>query len=160
MFTNISWTDYFMAVAILLAIYYLVVGMLYFSTELKDLFSGKRKLSFRAALSNVPRGNATLSAEKNHYRDISVFEETIDDEFDQVEQLIKRLKEVIKDASTRKLIPEEFKQYVQLIFKEYPSLKSSSLRTSINELVVSECQKYGTVTLTEEEVDLLWKNNA
>ncbi len=52
MLKNISWTDYLIVVAIALAIYYLFVGVRYFSTEIKELLSGKRKLRFRAAGSN------------------------------------------------------------------------------------------------------------
>jgi len=44
-----------------------------------------------------------------------------------------------------------------MVLKEYPSVRYSPLRSSINELIVSECQKYGAVTLNEDEVELLWK---
>lgn len=43
MLKNISWTDYIIAVAIALIIYYIFVAARYFADELKELFSGKRK---------------------------------------------------------------------------------------------------------------------
>lgn len=155
MLKNISWSDYFIAVAILLGIYFLLVGMLYFSGEIKDLLSGKRKLKFKAAL---PNNNGTYSpdTEQNHH-ETDGFAKTTDDEFTEVEQLIERLKAIIADASSRKLIPQEFKQYLSVVLKEYPSVRYSPIRSSINELIISECQKYGTVTLNENEVELLWK---
>jgi hypothetical protein len=151
MFTGISWKDYLVVVAIALIIYYLFVGVRYFSADLRDLFSGKRKLNFKAvspdhdAGENLPNRNTP-------------FEETTDDEFAQVEQLIERLKSVIRDVSQRKLVPEEFKQYLHLVLKEYPAIKNSPLRSSINELVITECEKYGTVTLGENEMDVLWND--
>lgn len=158
MFTNISWTDYLMAVVLLLAIYYLFVGIRYYSGELKDLLSGKRKLNLKTVIpKNLNDENLRYDEEDSHPADAS-FEETMDEEFNEVEHLIERLKSVIADASQRKLIPQEFKQYLGMVLKEYPSVKYSPLRLSINELIISECQKYETVTLTEDEVDLLWKD--
>ena len=156
MFTNISWTDYFIAVTILLAIYYLFVGIRYYSRDIKDLLSGNRKLNLKTALANNSKGEY-LTREEN-FRPSETFEETTDKEFTQVEHLIERLKTLIADASRRKMISQEFKQYLSLVLKEYSTVKNSSLRASVNELIVSECEKYGTVTLKEDEVDLLWKD--
>ncbi len=155
MLKNISWSDYIIAVAILLAIYYLFVGMRYFSGEIKDILSGKRKLKFRAAL---PDNNGAYDPDaEQRQQETGSFEKTTDDEFTEVEHLIERLKTVIADASRRKLIPQEFKQYLSMVIKEYPTVRYSPLRSSINELIISECEKHGAVTLKEEEVELLWK---
>lgn len=158
MFTNISWTDYFIAVIILLTIYYLFVGIRYYSRDIKDLLSGKRKLNLKTALANNSKGEYPLTIERNNHPSEASFEETTDKEFTEVEHLIERLKTLIADASHRKMIPQEFKQYLSLVLKEYPSVRNSSLRASVNELIVSECEKYGTVILKEDEVDLLWKD--
>ncbi|MCK9639217.1 MAG: hypothetical protein M0R39_04850 [Prolixibacteraceae bacterium] len=158
MFTNISWTDYFVAVVLLLAIYYLFVGLRYFSADLKDLFSGKQRPNFSVALPRDKGGEDILSTEENYPNESPAFETTTDDDFAEVEHLIERLKGVIADASDKKLIPQEFKQYLHLVLREYPNIKNSPLRSSINELVASECEKYGAVTLSEDEVDLLWKD--
>lgn len=155
MLKNISWSDYFIAVAIALILYYLFIGMRYFSGEIKDLLSGKRKLKLQTALPD-PNGEYNTTVEEGD-QEPSGFEKTTDNEFNEVEHLIERLRTVITDASRRKLIRQEFKQYLSMVLKEYPSVKYSPLRSSINELIVSECQKYGAVTLNEDEVELLWK---
>ena len=159
MFTNISWTDYFITVAILLAIYYLFVGIRFYAVDIKDLLSGKRKLNLKTALPFNSKGEYPSSTEGNIHPSEASFEETTDKEFTEVEHLIERLKALIADASRRKMIPQEFKQYLSLVLKEYPSVKNSSLRASVNELIISECEKYGTATLTEDEVDLVWKDS-
>lgn len=149
MLKNISWSDYIIAVAILLAIYYLFVGMKYFSGEIRDLLSGKRKQKFRAA---APNNHAAYDPDTEES-----LQKTTDTEFSEVEHFIERLKAVIVEASRRKLIRQEFKQYLSMVLKEYSSVRYSPLRSSINELIVSECQKNGAVTLYEDEVELLWK---
>ena len=158
MLTNISWTDYIIAVAILLTTYYFFVGMRYFSADLKDLATGKRKLKFGKKQIHNPEAKSLLATEKTDYHPDADFEPETDEEMDEVEHLIDRLKSVIADASGKKLIPQELKQYLHLVLQEYPNIKNSPFRTSINELVASECEKYGTVTLSEDEVELLWKD--
>lgn len=156
MFTNISWAGYLTVVAILLPIYYLYVGVRYFSADLKTLFAERQKLKFKAAPATDSKADDLLILGESRLESPS-FEETTDDEFAEVEHLIERLKAVIADASRRKLIPQEFRQYLRLVLKEYPTIRYSPLRSSINELIISECEKYGTVTLKEAEVELLWK---
>ena len=158
MFTNISWTGYFITMTVLLAIYYLFVGIRYYTVDIKDLVSGKRKLNLKTALPFNSKGEYPSTIGGNSHPSEASFEETTDKDFTEVEHLIERLKALIADASRRKMIPQEFKQYLSLVLKEYPSVKNSSLRASVNELIVSECEKCGTVILTEDEVDLLWKD--
>lgn len=158
MLTNISWTDYIIAVVLLLTAYYFFVGMRYFSNDLKDLVSGNRKLNFKAAQPHDSGDENILSSEENYPEESPALETTTDDNFSEVEQLIERLKSVIADTSGKKLIPQEFKQYLHQVFQEYPNIKNSPLRFSINELVASECEKYGAVTLSEDEVEQLWKD--
>lgn len=152
MFTQISWTDYLLAVSILLAIYYLFVGLRYFSGDLKALLAGKRKLTLKP--SGFPK-NEPLQNEVSE--DISVTtDEDSDDEFAEVEYLIGKVKAMIADALGKQLVKEEFRQYLRLVLKEFPSVKTSALRPSVNELIVSECEKQGIGAFNEKEVDALW----
>jgi len=152
MFTQISWTDYLLAVSILLAIYYLFVGVRYFSGDLKALLAGKRKLTLKPSgfPQNEPLQNAT--SENNP----ATPDERTDDEFAEVEHLIEKVKTMIADALGKQLVKEEFRQYLCLVLKEFPSIKTSVLRPSVNELIVSECEKQGIGAFNEEEVDALW----
>lgn len=157
MLTNISWTDYIIAVAILLTTYYFFVGMRYFSADLKDLVTGKRELKFRAVIpDDTDEIESIQTSEKNYNGESPAFETTTDDDFAEVEHMIERLKSVVADASGKKLIPQEFKQYLHLVLQEYPNIKNSPFRSSINELVASECERYGAVTLSEDDVEQLW----
>ena len=103
-------------------------------------------------------GENIQPSEKNYNGESPAFETTKDDDFAEVEHLVERVKSVIADAYGKKLIPQKLKQYLHLGLHEYPNIKNSPFRTSINELVASECEKYGAVTLSEDEVELLWKD--
>ncbi len=152
MFSQISWTDYLLAVTILLAIYYLFVGIRYFSGDLKALLSGKRKHILKT--SGFPR-NEPFQNTASEDNPVTSNEEA-DDEFAEVEYLIEKVKTVVTEALGKQLVKEEFKHYLRLVLKDYPNVKTSGLRPSVNELIVSECEKQGIVAFNEEEVDALW----
>lgn len=152
MFTGISWTDYMVAVAIGLTLYYCYVAFRYYSEELKDLLSGKSKLNLRTLLSE----NILSEEPGSHPSGSGSFSQTGDDDFAEVEELITKIKDSVALTSKKKYVIHEFKHFLRLIFREHPNIKDSPFRSSINELVVSECEKYGTVALSEEEVDRLW----
>jgi hypothetical protein len=158
MLTNISWTDYIIAVVLLLTAYYFFVGMRYFSADLKNLVSGKSNLKFMGGISYDTLTESIQPSEKNYNGERPALETTTEDDFAEVEHLIERLKSVIADASGKKLTSQELKQILHLVFQEYPNIKNSPFRSSINELVASECEKYGAVTLSEDEVEHLWKD--
>lgn len=153
MFTNISWAEYFAGAAAVSGIYYTYVGLRYYTADLQEVFSGKRKTQPRAAL---PDGMDHFDIPGNDYPSPNYTSAQGDDEFAEVEELIGRLNTVIADASKKQAVPQEFKQYLRLVLAEYPNVKNSPLRSSVNELIVSECEKYGAVSLTEDEVDPLW----
>src|SRR5690606_42040853 len=121
MFTDISWTDYLTAVFLLLAIYYVYVGVRYYSGDLKDLLSGKRKLNFRASPADSPGGPSPLFMDNKDRPAATAFGETTDDDYTEVEHLIGRLKEVIADASQRQFIRQEFSNTRRLTLKKYPA---------------------------------------
>lgn len=156
MITNISWSDYLITVIILSAVYYLFAGLKYFSKDIIGVLSGKRKLRFKTSLSDNKSQSHSREEVQNHQENHG-FEDTTNDEFASVETLIARLKMAIEESSQKRLIPQEFKKYLGNILKNYPSLRYSPLRSSVNELIISECQKYGRVIVSEDEIELLWK---
>lgn len=153
MFSSISWIDYITVVTILLIVYYLFVGARYYSVELKELISGKRKLNFKRAPINE------LSTEEGVLAEKDASDQPKNDDELNAERLAVHLNQVISYASKRKLAPEELKQHLQLILREFPEFKDTALQSSINNLIISECEKHGAATLREEELKMLWNDN-
>lgn len=165
MFTNISWTNYIVVIILLLTIYYIIIGIRFYSHDLKNLLSGnqKLKLSPSTGISDVQNDNNTIAdeqAQSEMFQPGNTFAETTDETFLEVEHLIVRLKEAIANASVKKYIKQEFFLYLQLILKEYPILKNSQFQSVVNELIISECAKHGSIALSEEEVAALWNDVA
>lgn len=161
MFTNISWTNYIVVIILLLVIYYIIIGIRFYSRDLKNLLSRnqKSKLSPSIGITELQNDIHTINSEQAQseiYKDRNASNETNDEIILEVDHLIIKLKEAIADASHKKYIQPEFFLYLQLIIKEYPMVKNSHFQSVINELIISECGKYGSVTLNEEEVGSLW----
>lgn len=164
MFTNISWTNYIIVIILILAIYYLFIGIRFYYHELKN-FVGKRKFQLHPAHNELSHGPGNMDNngedERVHSEPLQAqnsFGGTPDDAFQEVEHLIGRLKEVIEEASRKKYIKQEFLQYLKLILKEYPEIKNSPFQPAINELIISECERYGSIMLSENEVVMLWND--
>lgn len=158
MFTNISWGNYIVVVVLLLASWYLFVGLRFYFDDIKEIVTGKRKLQFhRLGNTNYQEPQSEL-----HYQDSSqgilpeaTFEE-FDTTFQDVDALVERLKNFIADAAKRKLDKQEFIDYLRLVLTEYPNVKNSPFSSSVSELIVSECDKLKSVTLTQTEAEALW----
>lgn len=159
MFTNISWGNYIVVVILLLASWYLFVGFRFYFDDLKEVISGKRKLQFRGF--ENPSYEDSQSELNYHESPEAISEQTSFGEFDttfqDVDTLVARLKSFIADAAKKKLVQKEFTYYLQLLLREFPSVKNSPFNSSISELIVSECDKLESITLTQKEAEALWE---
>ena len=158
MFTNISWGNYIVVVILLLASWYLFVGFQFYFDELKDVLLGKRKLQFRRL--GDPNYRDFQSEENDQVLPETISNQTSFGEFDttfqDVDAVVAKLKSFIADAAKRKLLKQEFLDFIQLILKEYPSVKDSAFRSSVSELIVTECKTLDSINVTQAEAEGLW----
>jgi hypothetical protein len=158
MFTNISWVNYIVVVALLLVSWYLFVGFRFYFDDVKEIVMGKRKLQFRG----LKDFNYSDPQSELNYQDSTEgtsFQSEFalsDNTFEEVENLVERLKNVVVDAAQRKLLKQEFIDYLRLILSEYPNVKNSPFSSSVSELIASECDKLVSITLTQDEAERLW----
>jgi hypothetical protein len=158
MFTNISWGNYTVVVTLLLASWYLFIAFRFYLEEIKEIVMGKRKFQFR----ELKDFNYSESQSELNHQDppeVNSFQSEFaisDNTFEEVERLVERLKNVTADAAKRKLLKQEFLGYLRLVLTEYPNVKNSPFSSSVSELIVSECDKLESVTLTQEEAEKLW----
>ncbi len=158
MLTGISWNNYIDVVVLLSIVWYLFVGLRYYFEDIKDLVTGKRKLQFRSIVGKpIPKLGYDFDYQKSdEILNAPVEFETVNPVFNEVEDLTARLKNAITDATQKKLVKNEFEDRLRFILKEYSSLRDSPFRPSLNELIVSECERQESVLLTLEEVEALW----
>lgn len=90
-----------------------------------------------------------------HLRNTSAVQE-IDNTFYQMQEVTAGLKEAIAQAVEKNSIREDFILSLQLLLKKYSFLKSSPFLVVLNNLIASECEKYGYIQLSAEERGMLW----
>jgi hypothetical protein len=158
MLKHYSWTSYFEAVALLLVIYYLFIGIRFYSDDIRSFFS-QRNATTPEVLPE-PQANdepTTLHAEIDN-QDQYVQDNYPDNDVRETDDLIAEAKILINAASNKAYGPESLIKRLRELFTKYTSLKTSPHRPAINELVVSECERTGVASLTEDEVDEWWRD--
>jgi len=174
MFTSNPWGDYFTILAPLIAGYYLFIGLRFYGRDLKAKIAGRRNESGRSQSQQRsidipdPPVFAPQTADQQDY-EAGKLPETEDDPeqepaswqneelFDLVEQLAAHLKEAIEEAHEKEYGKQDFILLLQMTLKEYPALRGAPFQTAINNLIETECAKYGSIHLREEDKVVIWK---
>ncbi|MFC4478955.1 hypothetical protein [Flavobacterium chungangensis] len=149
MFTNISWNSYLTVIGTAVIIWYLIIVLKFYSGDLQKIFSGEKKLKLPSFKKNIQTTREAKSISDS-------FSESFDT-LDDAEQLSGRIQMAAAESAEKNLSKEQFENYLRMILEEYPYVKMSSLRESINKLIVSESEKYPALHLTLSEADSLWE---
>ncbi len=159
MFTNISWANYLFFTALLLTAWYIIIGLKFYFHDLRNIFTGKIKLTFKRSPkpSSVKQREQITNSELPDFDDKPLLDmEETDNLLKVVDELISKLKSAISNAVAKKYNKPEFVFLLQLTLKEYPTLKSSPFQEAINNLIASECEKYSFIHLSAVELMELW----
>jgi hypothetical protein len=149
MFTKISWSTYIITVAGALFVYYGFVILKYYSFELQKFFQTKGKPSPRAS---EKYNETTIPAHT------TPIEESADETMERVEQFISKVKSLISESFKIRESKNDFMENLKPILWEFGDLKDSAFHAALVELTVSECAKYGAITLSEMEVERVWND--
>ena len=177
MFTSNPWGDYFMILAPLIAGYYLFIGIRFYGRDLKAKLSGQRNESSRIPgpqrnvdIPDPPVFDPPIKGHQEHEDTIVPETEGDSDQqpaawqneelFDQVEQLAAHLKESIEEAHEKEYGKQDFILLLQMTLKDYPALRGAPFQTAINNLIETECAKYGSIHLRDEDKVAIWKQVA
>ncbi len=165
MFNRISWAKCLGFVVFLIIVYYLLIVVKFYSFKIRQIIFGKRKLftGFTSPLT-ATYGDKILTLQA-HQSQAELFprhknytppvQET-NNIYQQVGELTARLKEAIAVAIDKEYVKREFILSLLSILKKYHFLKGSPFLVAINNLIASECKKYGYLHLNAEERVILW----
>jgi len=158
MFTNISWGNYTVVVVLLGASWYLFVGLRFYFVEIKEIVTRKWKLQNRRVKDLEIHYDVV---QPQTFTDTSLqpsFGES-EESIINIDAFVEGLKNVVKEAAQRKLVKTEFQSYLSLLLCEFPSIKNSPFRSSVSEMIISECNKQDFISLSQVEVEELWTEN-
>lgn len=167
MFTSISWVNYLVVVALLLSVYYLILGVYFYSRDLRRFFAGLQKAGIRAgpetntsnpfASQDAP-GFFNMEAEANASQDSAA--QATENTSQEIEQLDAELIAAIEEAQAKKYSKEEFLLLLMMVLKEYPAFKGSPFEPDIRNLILTESKKQDSISLTKEDIMHLFQKVA
>ena len=137
MFSLISWGQYCIVVAIVITVYFIVIGFAYYKKDIMKLFGrGENRESFTfASVSNTEMTDPTAT----------------------VHELVSSLGELMRDAADKKQAQPELFYAMQQLVKNYPMINGTDFVPKINTYIQEELERYGTHTLSDEELVQLWR---
>ncbi|MES2457855.1 MAG: hypothetical protein V4594_20015 [Bacteroidota bacterium] len=157
--SNISWAQFLAATMLILAIYYSYLAYHYYPREIRSLFQkkyqpGHNPFSFKQEQeetdASLPQAVATPAVQH------LPFEETTDDTFDRIEELVERIKPVLAgfdQAEDHSLLLTVLKP----ILSDFPELKHSPFSPAIIELIQTEIKHTGSASPSEQEIRAAWE---
>lgn len=158
MFTNISWGNYTTVIVLLLLSWYLFIGLRFYFAELKEILTGKQKFQFRSIDNTRNPETASNSGYQESPDSLSSQSHLAESDktFQEINKLVEKMRNVVVDVAQGKLPKQELVDYLGIVLREYPSVKKSPYRSSVTELIVSECEQLESIYLTQQEVEALW----
>ncbi len=136
MLQSISWQTYFTVSAVLLAIYYVAILLLYYRQDMAMLF--RQQVSFK-------NQTGSFTKQEQASGDINTLGANLEDE------IIAYAASAGADYNKTEL------QYgLQLLLKKYAVLKDSILQPEITKTIISACENNCSIVLSDEEAGMLW----
>ena len=87
MLSTISWSDYTITVLILLLVWYVYLIFRFYSSQIRDVLSGKKKINF------LKKGRSSHSLKDNLFTEFTVPFDTLEDAKELSEKLIHAIEE-------------------------------------------------------------------
>ena len=138
---------------------YIIIDLKFYFHDLRNIFTGKIKFTLKGAFKtySFKRRKQTINSELPDFDEKPLLDmEENDNLFKVVDELISKLKSAISDAVSKKYNKPEFIFLLQLTLKEYSILKRSPFQVAVNDLIASECEKFGFIRLSAVELMELW----
>jgi hypothetical protein len=159
MLNHLSWASYWEAVIALLVMYYLFVGIRFYSADIKELLGNPVLRNSAGGLPHQLVYPEQAPPDHGQPEEVSYIDDHYPDEdILQADELTLSVKALIATASGKSYAPDQLVPQLKAVFKKHSVLTNSPYRPAINELVASECERTGVAELTEDEVDEWWSS--
>lgn len=162
MLHTISWQGYWTSLALLTAVYYLTICLLYFRKEVTILFY--RKLLSPDKATPLPSVQKPEGAPTENNQ-LTLFGEEVTEEFsrppaDSEEHMVYSLMDEVhaffEEAKKRKWQRQELTHTLKTLLLKYPSLKSSEYKEAISNVLLAESEHHCSIHLSAEELAEMW----
>lgn len=133
MLKNFSWSDYFIAIAILLLIYYLFVIVRYYKDDLKSLLKQPTK----------------ITATEN--------DEAINNDFETLQNIVSDLKREVFDQAEGHWDKTQLLSQISDQLSGYKDMDRLAFRVAINHFIIQHAKEICGVVFSEQELEEEWE---
>lgn len=141
MLEEISWGTYLTAFAVLAAVYYAVVGVLYYRNEINGFLKGKFK-DKDEAVGDGPKAMEASGAKGG---------------FDELEETVASLRNILEQAG-KQASKEELLEQLNATLASYDGLRQPAFRNAIRNFIVINAESHCGIAFSEEELEAAWKD--
>lgn len=159
MYIDSPWTTYAAVLSPLTLGYYIFIGYKFYRQDLRSAYSGKQN----RPVSKIQRPAPSISVmpeEQIEQQEVEqeATEAPLPDEetYQKVMALIAHLRDAIEEANQKQYNKTDLAVLLQMLLKDYSYLKDTPFRVSVNNQIEAECAKYGSMLLSEDEIEELW----
>jgi hypothetical protein len=139
MLSYVSWKDYLLAMVILLAVYYVCLGLKYYRDEIKALLRKFPKRFTTGDESQQPNLNAANDAE-----------------MDELEFIINDLRYAIFERAGKHIGKSELFELLKERLADYNGLYKPAFRVALNNFIIQHAKEICGVTYNEDELNSAW----
>jgi hypothetical protein len=143
MFKSITWSNYFTAVVILLALWYGIIILVYYRKEVFNLISGKYKLPFK----------------KKQQKAVTADEEEPEQEhtFEELEGIVTDIRHSILEVAGKQASKETLLSQLKSRLAFYGGLRQPAFRVAINNFIIQYAAEICGVAFSEDELNEAWE---
>ena len=163
MYIDSPWTTYAAVLSLLTLGYYIFIGYKFYRQDLRSAFSGKqnrpvKKIQRPAPSISVMPEEQIEQLEVEQEVEQEATEASLPDEetYQKVMALTSHLRDAIEEANQKQYNKTDLAVLLQMLLKDYSYLKDTPFRVSVNNQIEAECAKYGSMLLSEDEIEELW----
>ena len=171
MFTTNPWAVYVYVAGPVIAGYYLFAVARFYRREIKAKISSRRSLRAKRAEprkeTNEPvtqsepeqtdysqTDDQPLAGSKKIFPPVSLWKNRVLS--GQQHSLTEHLTYLIQEAHEKDYDKQELVLLLQMTIKDYLDFEGTQFQSGINECIGTECAKYGSIHLGEEEIAAIW----
>jgi|SRR6478735_3029361 len=162
MFSSVSWLHYWSFVAIIICAYYLIVYVIYYSTNIKNIssfpFGWLDKLKSKPQTGNARSKSGNSYSNSSHLNsEISLNDGIVDEDMLPIIDSVKyQIKVILQNAANENQTKEEVLYSVKLLLKNFLSLNNRFFQKTINQFILFESLNLHSIKVTEDDLKRLW----
>lgn len=151
MLNNISWASYTTALCVLLLVYYGFVLIIYYRIDLLNYFKKVTGgLNFVPLSHNLPQQKIDLEFVETNSAD--------EEKNSAAPKLLLDIQSIIKSGASRNFMKEELLLALKLHLQQLEGLSDNISKETISNFIKIQCEKYCSIHLSVEEINVLWIN--